>query len=61
VAGFFILAGAWIGATGSTGLLARIQNTATFSRDQSFFFVPFVNLSEAGVNNSSVRGRLTAR
>jgi len=32
---------------------ARIQNTATFSRDQSFFFVPFVNLSEAGVKKFS--------
>jgi len=28
---------------------ARIQNTATFSPDQSFPFVNFVNLSEAGV------------
>jgi hypothetical protein len=40
-------------ATGLTGDPARIQNTVTFSLDQSIFFVPFVNLSEAGGINSS--------
>ena len=40
---------------------ARIQNTATFTPDQSFFFfVIFVNLSEVGVKYSSVLVRRDA-